>query len=91
MVESTNCPTCNTSIPGTNCALKLSAEMGWKKKAGCYAPCPCKYPVKAKEVRAHIFTNNLEKLSKEPSKLKKLLAAQTATNAYIYCENGDKG
>ena len=29
---------------------------GWRNISGCYAACPCGYPVRAKEVRANLFT-----------------------------------
>ena len=91
MVETQNCPTCNGSIPGKNdCALTLSVEMGWKNKTGCTTACNCKYPIRAKDVRNNIFTEQVEEFSKAPSKLETTLAAQKADNAYIYCEN-EKG
>ena len=29
---------------------------GWRNISGCYAACPCGYPVRAKELRANLFT-----------------------------------
>lgn len=48
------CLDCNKEISG-NCAYALSRAMSWKNIPGCYAACPCGYPVKAKEIRSAIF------------------------------------
>jgi len=74
-----NCPDCDTTIPGTNCALALSRKMGWKHKAGCYSHCPCGYPVRAKEVRSNIFTGLIDN------------NRQATDNAFIYCETENGG
>lgn len=68
------CPDCNTTIPGSNCAHTLSRLSGWRDKPNCTYMCPCKYPVRAKEVRLYIFTGKIES------------DKTTNDKAYIYCE-----
>jgi len=69
------CDICNTTIPGSNCAYTLSRACDWKNISGCYAACRCGYPVRAKEVREHIFKGHPKDNNKEAT-----------TNTYIYCE-----
>ena len=73
-MPSFNCPDCGTSIPGTNCALELSRQRGWRNVSGCYAHCKCGYPVRTKELRVNKFSyiDSNEK---------------STSNAFIYCEN----
>ena len=73
------CGDCPTTIPGTNCAHALSKAEGWRKKPGCYYHCECGYPVRAKEVRDHIFKGYIDDDKK------------AAANAYIYCESNGGG
>lgn len=73
------CPDCKTSIEGSSCAHTLSRAEGWKNKPNCVSMCKCKYPVRAKEVRDHIFSNFIDSDQK------------ASANAYIYCETkGDQ-
>eukprot|EP00906_Rhabdomonas_costata_P007257 RCo010422 len=69
-----NCEDCETSIPGTNCAYALSRKMGWRKKPHCYAHCTCGYPVRAKDLRDHVFGEPLDN------------NRAAFEDAYIYCE-----
>ena len=73
------CSKCNTTIQGTNCAHQLSMDMGWKNIPGCQAMCHCGYPVRAKEVRDHIFKNYID--SNKGS----------TVVANIYCAKGNQG
>ncbi|KAL6074105.1 NADH dehydrogenase [Balamuthia mandrillaris] len=68
------CVDCGTTIPGADCAYTLAQAEGWKKKAGCYAHCRCGYPVRAKELRPHVFRGLKDNDRK------------ATANAYIYCE-----
>ena len=71
------CTKCGDKIDGTNCTHTLCQKMDIKSKQ-CITGCQCGYPIRAKEVRNKVFTNQLDsdKKTKEP--------------AYIYCET-DKG
>ena len=70
-----SCKDCGREIPGTDCAYTLSRIMGWKHRPGCYAHCPCGYPIRAKEVKNNIFADYLDS------------DKNSSINAYIYCEN----
>ena len=68
------CDDCETTITGSDCAHSLSAYEGWKNVSGCVSMCPCKYPVRAKEIREHVFSGFIDNDKK------------ASENAYIYCE-----
>ncbi|KAH3731320.1 NADH dehydrogenase [Pelomyxa schiedti] len=77
------CVDCGVVIPGTNCAHELSRQQNWRNKPGCYAYCPCGYPVRAKDIRDNVFT---------PPTMQFLDHDRGATSdAFIYCENNDGG
>ncbi|EFA74605.1 NADH dehydrogenase [Heterostelium album PN500] len=69
-----NCPDCNTSVPGSNCAFSLSRSKGWKNKSGCESYCKCGYPIKAKQLRTNVFSSFLNN------------DRAANSDAYIYCE-----
>ena len=73
MEKSFECPDCHTKISGTNCAHELSRQIEWKNKPNCVTMCPCRYPVRAKELRDHVFTGFLDD------------NREATDNAYIYC------
>lgn len=53
--------------------------MGWKHISGCVSMCKCGYPVRAKEVKANIFSGYLDS------------NRNATTNAFIYCQKGNGG
>ncbi|CAB9509836.1 expressed unknown protein [Seminavis robusta] len=73
------CPDCGTEIPGTNCAHALSRAYGWRDKKGCVYMCRCKYPVRAKELRQHVYRGRIDN------------NRSASGNAFVYCETNGGG